>query len=282
MHEYRTSGTTETSECERHKIMSIPSVTSSAETSSATRVAVVTGGGSGIGSAICQRLGADGYSVAVLDLNGEGAEQTAKEIVAAGGRAKAYQLDVSDRVQVDQVIAAVRADAGPVGFLVTSAAVAIREPFAEISVESWNRVMAINLTGTFHCTQAVLPDMVEAGAGRVVFISSSSAQRGGPMMAHYAASKGGVIALTKTLALEYSPLGITVNNIAPSSIDTPSVRKKQEAGVIPSSEQMGKFIPAGRMGTGDDIAGACAYLCSDDASFVTGQTISVNGGSYLG
>ncbi|WP_051461678.1 SDR family NAD(P)-dependent oxidoreductase [Tomitella biformata] len=260
--------------------MSIPHSTSNR--AATARVAVVTGGGSGIGSAISQRLGADGYTVAVLDLNGEGAEQTVKEIVAAGGQAKAYQLDVSDRAQVDQAIAAVRADAGPVGFLVTSAAVAIQEPFAEISVESWNRILAINLTGTFHCAQAVLPDMVEAGTGRVVFISSSSAQRGGPRMAHYAASKGGVIALTKTLALEYSPLGITVNNIAPSSIDTPSVRKKQEAGIVPSSEQMGKFIPAGRMGTGDDIAGACAYLCSADASFVTGQTLSVNGGSYLG
>lgn len=247
-----------------------------------TRVAVVTGGGSGIGSAICARFGADGYAVAVLDLNGEGAELTAKEIVAAGGRAVAYQLDVSDRDDVDRVVAAVRADLGPVDVLVTSAAVAIQEPFAEISVESWNRVMAINLTGTFNCVQSVLPDMVESGWGRVVFISSSSAQRGGPRMAHYAASKGGVIALTKTLALEYSPLGVTINNIAPSSIDTPSVRKKQEAGLVPSSEVMGRHIPAGRMGTGADIAGACAYLCSDDASFVTGQTVSVNGGSYLG
>ncbi|PVX63357.1 UNVERIFIED_ORG: NAD(P)-dependent dehydrogenase (short-subunit alcohol dehydrogenase family) [Nocardia globerula] len=245
------------------------------------RVAVVTGGGSGIGSAICQRLGADGYAVAVLDLNGDGAELTAKEIVAAGGQAVGYQLDVSDRTDVDRVLGEVRAELGSVSVLVTSAAVAIQEPFAEISVESWNRIMAINLTGTFNCAQSVLPEMVESGWGRVVFISSSSAQRGGPKMAHYAASKGGVIALTKTLALEYSPLGVTINNISPSSIDTPSVRRKQEAGLVPSNEVMGRHIPVGRMGTGADIAGACAYLCSDDASFVTGQTVSVNGGSYL-
>jgi 2-hydroxycyclohexanecarboxyl-CoA dehydrogenase len=174
-----------------------------------------------------------------------------------------------------------RSEFGPVGILVTSAGVAQFEPFGEITLDSWNRVLAINLTGTFHCVQAALPDMVEARWGRVVMISSSSAQRGAPRMAHYASSKGGVIALSKTLALEYAASGITVNNIAPSSIDTPMVHEWQSAGTLGPIEAMARNIPVGRIGTGDDIAAACAFLCSEDAGYITGQTISVNGGSYV-
>jgi 2-hydroxycyclohexanecarboxyl-CoA dehydrogenase len=182
---------------------------------------------------------------------------------------------------VDDAMHTVRSELGPVGILVTSAGVAKFEPFADITLESWNRVMAINLTGTFHCVQAALPDMVEAKWGRVVLISSSSAQRGAPRMAHYASSKGGVIALARTLALEYAASGITVNNIAPSSIDTPMVDQWRVSGAIGSSDAMARNIPVGRVGTGDDVAAACAFLCSEEASYITGQTLSVNGGSYV-
>jgi 2-hydroxycyclohexanecarboxyl-CoA dehydrogenase len=234
-----------------------------------------------MGRSICHHLARQGNAVAVVDLDGEGAERVAKESRTEGARAIACQADVSDRVAVDHAVQATRSELGPVGILVTSAGVAKFEPFAEITVESWNRVLAINLTGTFHCVQAALPDMLDARWGRVVLISSSSAQRGAPGMAHYASSKGGVIALTRTLALEYASCGITVNNIAPSSIDTPMVHEWQSSGAVGPSEAMARRIPVGRMGTGADIAAACAFLCSEEASYVTGQTLSVNGGSYV-
>jgi len=157
-----------------------------------------------------------------------------------------------------------------------------REPFETISAEAWEHVLAVNLTGTFNCVQAVIGDMTAAGWGRVVLISSSSAQRGGPGMTHYAASKGGVIAFGKTLALEFAKRGVTVNNIAPSVIETPMVEQQRAAGKMPSSEKMAAGVPVGRMGTGDDIAAACMYVVSEEASYFTGQTVSVNGGSFVG
>jgi 2-hydroxycyclohexanecarboxyl-CoA dehydrogenase len=216
-----------------------------------------------------------------VDSNGDAAESVARELHEAGGRALACRTDVSDRAQVDHALEEVRSKLGPVAILVTSAGVARFEPFAEITLESWNRILAINLTGTFHCVQAALPDMVEAKWGRVVLISSSSAQRGAPRMAHYASSKGGVIALAKTLALEYAALGITVNNIAPSSIDTPMVGEWQASGAVGPNDAMARRIPVGRVGTGDDVAAACTFLCSEEAGYITGQTVSVNGGSYV-
>jgi 2-hydroxycyclohexanecarboxyl-CoA dehydrogenase len=247
-----------------------------------TRVAVVTGGASGIGQAIARRLAREGHAVAVLDVNADGAQETAKELAAGGAQALARGVDVSDRAQVDEAIAAARSELGPIGILVTSAAVALQCPFGELTLDQWNRMLAINLTGTFNCVQSALPDMLEARWGRVVLISSSSAQRGAPGMAHYAASKGGIIALSKTLALEYATTGVTVNNIAPSAVDTPSVQRKLDAGTLPPREQMAKAVPVGRLGTGEDIAAAVAYLTSDEASYVIGQTVGVNGGAFVG
>jgi 2-hydroxycyclohexanecarboxyl-CoA dehydrogenase len=246
------------------------------------RAAFVTGGASGIGLSICEHLARAGHSVAVADYNGDGAEEAAKAIRDSGGQAVAVPVDVSDRSQVDKAVAAARGEFGPIGILVTSAAVSRREPFEEMSTESWEQIVGVNLTGTFHCVQAVIGDMTEAGWGRVVMISSSSAQRGAPGMTHYAASKGGVIAFGKALALEFAARGVTVNNIAPSVIDTPMVAQQQAAGAVASSEVMARRVPVGRMGTGDDIAAACLYLVSEEASYVTGQTVSVNGGSFVG
>jgi 2-hydroxycyclohexanecarboxyl-CoA dehydrogenase len=246
------------------------------------RVAVVTGGASGIGLAISHRMASDGYAVAVLDVNGDGAAAAGRDLAGGGAQALACQVDVSDRAQVDEALATVRSRLGPIGILVTSAAVAIQVPFGDMTLEDWNRMLAINLTGTFNCVQAAIGDMVDAGWGRVVLVSSSSAQRGAPRMAHYAASKGGVIALTKTLALEYGSCGITVNNIAPSMVDTPSVQRKQAAGILPPSDVLGKGVPVGRVGTGADIAAACSFLVRDEASYLTGQTVSVNGGAFVG
>jgi NAD(P)-dependent dehydrogenase (short-subunit alcohol dehydrogenase family) len=139
----------------------------------------------------------------------------------------------------------------------------------------------VNLTGTFHCLQAAVPDMLAAGWGRIVTISSSSAQSGAVRMAHYVASKGGVVALTKALALELAPKGITVNTIPPGFIDTPMARRAEARGDLPSIDAVASRTPVRRAGTPDDIAAACAFLCSDDAGYITGQCINVNGGWYL-
>lgn len=246
------------------------------------RVAVVTGGAAGIGLSISQRLARDGFAVAIIGRTEDTTEAAAADIVAAGGQAKGYFADVANRAQVDTAIAAAREDLGPISVVVANAAIAPQKAFLEMTLEEWNNVIDINLTGTFNTVQSCLPDLVDAGWGRVVLISSSSAQRGAPKMAHYAASKGGQLALTKALAVEFAKAGVTVNTVVPSSIDTPSVQKKRAAGTIPSAEDMAKYIPVGRVGTGEDIAGAVSYLASDDTSYVTGQTISVNGGSFIG
>jgi len=247
----------------------------------AGRVAVVTGGASGMGRSICEQFAACGHRVAVFDVNADAADAVADDLRSRGGEALAFAVDVADRASVDDAVGAVRSELGPVELLVTSAGISRFEPFLEITLESWNRIIEVNLTGTFHCVQAIIPDMVAAGWGRIVTISSSSAQRGSPRMAHYAASKGGVITLTKTLAREFAQYGITVNNIPPSAIETPMQHQAQVDGYLPSNEAMAKTVPLGRLGTGDDIAAACVFLCSDGAGYITGQVLGVNGGSVL-
>lgn len=246
-----------------------------------SRVAVVTGGASGIGLATARRLAAQGDRVGILDLDGAAAEAAAADIRAAGGTALGVAVDVSDRGSVDAAIDKVRAELGPVLVILTSAGVAPFERFLDISPESWQRTIDVNLTGTFHCLQAVVPDMLAAGWGRIVTISSSSAQQGAPRMAHYSASKGGVIALTRSLARELGPMGITVNTIPPSMIDTPMSRASQEAGDLPDTELLAARIPVGRVGTPDDIAAAAVFLCSDEAGYISGQTFGVNGGAVV-
>src|SRR5439155_6837873 len=192
--------------------------------------AIVTGGASGIGLAISERLAADGAKVSIFDLDLEAAERAAQAIADKGGDAIACAVDVSDRAQVDDAVARTRRELGPVLVLVNGAGKDGFDPFMDITPELWERIIAVNLTGTFHCTQSVLPDMLAAKWGRIVNISSSSAQTGAALMGHYSASKGGVIALTKTLALELGPRGITVNTIPPGAIDTPMSRRAAAEG----------------------------------------------------
>ena len=190
-------------------------------------------------------------------------------------------VDVSDRAAVDASLARVRREFGPVEIMVTSAGIDEMTHFTEISAESWNRMIAVNLTGTFHCLQAAVPDMLAAGWGRIVTISSSSAQSGARRMAHYVASKGGVIGLTKALALEMAPHGITVNTIPPGFIETPMLHRANQRGELPDLQAVIARTPVRRAGTPDDIAAACAFLCSDEAGYITGQALNVNGGWYL-
>ena len=241
----------------------------------------MTGGASGMGEATCHELGRCGLKVAVLDLNEQAAQRVTDDLRADGVTAIGVGADVTDRPAVEHAFAKVRSELGPTTVLVTSAGLFGFSAFTEITIESWTRIIDVNLTGTFHCCQVALPDMLDAKWGRIVMISSSSAQRGSPFAAHYAASKGGVMTLTKSLAREYAPHGITVNNIPPSGIETPMQHQGQAAGYLGSNEQLASNIPVGHLGTGADIAAAVGFLCSEEAGFITGQVLGVNGGAVM-
>lgn len=245
------------------------------------RVAVVTGAASGIGLAVSRQLADRGHPVGLFDLDGDGAERSAASLRANGAAALGCGVDVADRASIEAALQKARSQFGPVQIMVTSAAISAFESFTDITLESWNRMLAVNLTGTFHCLQAVIPDMVAARWGRIVTLSSAAGQIGAARMAHYAASKGGVISLTKTLAQEYGRLGITVNCIPPFVVDTPMSRAAQAEGNVAGAAGLAAQIPVGRLGAPDDIAAACVFLCSDEASYVTGQVIGVNGGIVL-
>lgn len=228
--------------------------------------AVVTGGASGIGRAIARRLAADGLKVAVLDLS------PAQE-------GYGLTVDVTDRAQVDKAMDAVRERLGPIQVLVNAAGKDGFTRFGKLSFEDWQQVVDINLNGVFHCVQSALPDMWEARWGRIVNISSSSTHAGQPFMAHYVAAKSAVNGLTKSLALELGPRGITVNAIPPGFIDTPMLRAAER------NQQLGGTIedhiartPVRRVGRPEDIAATCSFLVSEEAGYLTGQIIGVNGG----
>lgn len=244
------------------------------------RTAIVTGGGSGMGRAMCHRLAQDGFAVAILDLNAEAAEAVAEEIRQDGNEAAGFgSVDVSVRSQVEDAVQRVRSALGPVLVLVNNAGMTGFRDFLSITDEKWDRIMAVNLNGTFYCTQAVLPDMIEAGWGRIVNISSSSAQGGQSHMVHYVSAKAAIIGFTKALALEFGPHGITVNTIPPGFIDTPMLRVSEEKGLLGGTvDHHAGLTPVRRAGRPEDIAAACSYLVSDEAGYVTGQVIGVNGG----
>lgn len=248
---------------------------------SGRRTAIVTGGGSGIGRAIALRLAEDGFAVAVLDLDEGSAGRVAEEIRQKGHEAAPFGgVDVSDRARVDDAVRRVRAAlGGPVLVLVNNAGFARTESFLKITDEWWDRIMAVNLNGPFYCCQAVVPDMKEAGWGRIVNISSSSAQSGQPYMTHYVASKAGLIGFTKALALELGPAGITVNTVPPGFVDTPMLRASEQRGLLGGSvDHHAELTPVRRPGRPEDIAAACSFLVSEEAGYVTGQVIGVNGG----
>jgi NAD(P)-dependent dehydrogenase (short-subunit alcohol dehydrogenase family) len=245
------------------------------------RVALVTGAASGIGLGVANRLAADGMAVALLDRDGAGATKAAGELSDQGLQAIASEVDVADRAALARVFTDVREQLGPITVLVTSAGIESFDAVADITPEKWDRLLAVNLTGTFTCMQLAVPDMTAARWGRIVTISSSSAQSGAPRMAHYVASKGGVIGLTKAFAREFAGQGITVNTIPPTIVDTPMARNAAGVGNVPSIETMGSMVPTGRAGTPEDIAATCAFLCSDEAGYITGQLIGVNGGMYI-
>jgi 2-hydroxycyclohexanecarboxyl-CoA dehydrogenase len=229
------------------------------------KTAVVTGGGSGIGLAVAHRLRADGLDVASIDVRPSEADLS-------------FTADVTDRSQVDAALSAIRAQLGPVAILVNAAGLDGFKRFSNITFEDWQRVVDVNLHGVFHMTQAVLPDMVEAGWGRIVNISSSSTHSGAPYMSHYVAAKSAVNGLTKSLALEYGPSGVTVNAVPPGFIDTPMLRAAEKNGFLGDIDETIARTPVRRIGKPEDIAAACAFLVSEEAGYITGQILGVNGG----
>jgi len=241
------------------------------------KTAVVTGAGSGIGRAIAIRLAEDEAAIAVWDLNGEGASETARLITEAGGKAIAITADCADAAAIEAAAARTRAELGPITILVNNAGVASFVPYREIPEDVWDRTIRINLKGPHLCIRAIIPDMLAAQWGRIINITSSSVQSGSVNQAHYVASKGGLMGLTKALALEFAPTGITVNMVPPGFIDTPMLRASPV-----DVEKFTATLPMRRIGKPEDIAAACAYLASEEASYVTGQTISTNGGRYMG
>lgn len=246
------------------------------------RVAVITGAGSGMGRSMALRLAEDNAKIAIWDINAEGAEETARLVREAGGTAIAIRADCSDKAEIKAAADRTRAELGKIAILINNAGIAPFDDFLSIDEATFERVLKINLTGPFLVTQECVPDMIEAKWGRIVNITSSSTQSGSALQTHYTSSKGGLLALTKCLAMALGEHGITANMIPPGSIDTPMLRGAeimQQPGAI---EAYGAALPVKRIGTGEDIAAAAAFLVSEEAGYMTGQTISVNGGRYMG
>lgn len=243
------------------------------------RIALVTGGGAGIGEATCLRLVRDGHAVGVLGRRKENIEAVARAIIAAGGQALPVLADVADRAQVEAAVAGVRAALGPITILVNNAGIEEFAAFPDIDDASWDRVMAANLKGLFQVTQTVLPDMIAAEWGRIVNLTALGSQIGAANMVHYTASKGGVTAMTRSLAVELGAKGITVNEISPGFILTPMAQRAIDGDLFPVPyEDIVATYPIPRVGRPDEAAAAIAYFTSEDAGYVTGQTLGVNGG----
>jgi 2-hydroxycyclohexanecarboxyl-CoA dehydrogenase len=242
------------------------------------KVALVTGGGAGIGAATCARLARDGYAVAVLG-RANNTIAIADSINSAGGTAIAVQADVADRSQLAAAVDRVRAKLGPIAILVNNAGIEEFVPFQDISEAGWDRMMDVNLKGLFNAIQLVVPDMVAAGWGRIVNLTALGAQIGAANMAHYTAAKGGVTALTRSLAVELGSKGITVNAVSPGFLLTPMAQRAIDGDLFPVPWQdIVATYPIPRVGQPEDAAAAIAFFASEDAGYITGQVLGVNGG----
>lgn len=240
------------------------------------RTAVVTGAARGLGRAIAVKLADDGAAVAVWDLNKDGAEETAQIIRRRGGTAIACGGNSADAQDIAKAVEETHAALGPVTVLVNNAALSPFVYWDDLTEKIWDDLTVINMKGPFLCCKAIIPDMRAAGWGRIINISSSSAQGGSGFHAHYAASKGGVIGFTKALAMEFAGTGITANNVAPGFVNTEGLQASPL-----EVDKVASVSPMKRPGRPENIAAAVAFLASEDADYVTGHTLSVNGGRYL-
>lgn len=244
------------------------------------KVVAVTGSASGIGRAIALRFGAEGALVALLDINHAGAEDVAATINAAGGKALAFKIDITDRASVEATVTAVEKAAAPIDVLVNNAGWDIPIPFIDTDRAFWDKVIAINLYGPLNMHHVVLPLMLQRKRGRIVNIASDAGRVGSSGEAVYSACKGGIIAFTKTIAREASRGNINVNCVCPGPTDTPlfDAFKAQSADGAKIAEGLTRAIPFRRLGQPGDYPGIVAFLASDDAAYITGQVISVSGG----
>jgi 3-oxoacyl-[acyl-carrier protein] reductase len=239
------------------------------------KVALVTGASRGIGAAVARTLAAQGATV-VAAARGNHAEASVAQIVAAGGRAEAATLDVTDPATVDGVVGATLARHGRIDILVNNAGIARDQLLMRMKREDWDAVIATNLTAAYTCTQAVLRPMIKQRGGRIINISSVVGQTGNAGQVNYAASKAGLIGMAKALAREVASRGITVNVVAPGLIETDMTK----ALAADTSRNWAAQIPLGRLGTPSDVAWTVCFLASDEAAYITGQVVAVNGGMY--
>lgn len=246
----------------------------------ADQVAVVTGGGNGIGRAISHRLGAEGCRVVVFDLDAGAGAETVAAIEAAGGTARAATLDIVDHQAVAAAVAGVEDSVGPIGILVNNAGWDRMKTFVDTDPALWRKIIDINLVGHLNLYHAVLPRMAERRAGKIVNIASDAGRVGSSGEAVYAACKGGMIAFAKTIAREHARHRLCVNTVCPGPTDTPLLRAMAEDSTTGAKliERLKEVIPFRRLGQPEDYAGIVAFLASTDADFITGQTISVSGG----
>ena len=241
------------------------------------RVALVTGAGNGIGRAIAEKLAKDGESVVVNDLRGEAAEEVVARIEEAGGQAAAAPGDVSDPEAVQRILAATRGAFGPPEIMVNNAGFLQQKPFVDLTVEDFDRMIAVHLRGTFLCTHAVLPEMLSAGRGIIVNVASQLGQIGGVELCHYSAAKAGIIGLTKSLAREVSTQGVRVNAVAPGPINTELVLGLSDEWRTNKAAE----LPLGRFGDPHEVADTVAFLVSDGAALYVGQTLGPNSGDVM-
>lgn len=242
------------------------------------KIALVTGGGQGIGKAICEVLAALGGTVIVSDLNLSSAEKVASELSSQGYDASAAEVDVADADSVKQMADAARSRYGKIDILVNNAGITRDTLLVRMKDADWDAVLSVNLKGVFHCMKAVLPMMSKQRYGRIVNISSIVGVIGNAGQANYAASKAAVIGLTKSVAREYAARGITVNVVAPGFIETAMTSALSES----VQNDLKKQIPQAKLGSPSDIANAVSFLASDQAGYITGQVLHVNGGMYMG
>ena len=238
-------------------------------------MAIITGAAGGIGAATAKRFAREGAALVVADKDGPGAERIAREIAAGGGRAIAVRADVCDPAQLDAMLAEAKGAFGRIRVLVNNAGQGVQVHFLETTMETWRTMIDNNLTGTFLCSQVVARHMAQEGGGRIVNIASHSGLLGSSGRAAYAAAKGGIIAMTRVMAVDLAEHNITVNCIAPGPIDVPRIRNSH------TEERRNAWhaaIPLGRYGEPDEIAGVALFLASDDAGYVNGQTLAVDGG----